>query len=92
MPKGHPKDHSEERNILHQLKIVRGHLNKVIRMKEDNAYCVDIVHQSIAVQAALRKIDQKILKSHMESCVAEAIRNGRDKEVINEVMSVMAKL
>jgi CsoR family transcriptional regulator, copper-sensing transcriptional repressor len=92
MPKGHPKDNSEEQKILHQLKIARGHLNKVIKMKEEGAYCVDVVHQSIAVQSALRKIDQKILKSHMESCVADAIRRGNDKEVIDEVMSVMEKL
>ncbi len=92
MPKGHPKNNTEEQKILHLLKIARGHLDKVIKMKEDDAYCVDIVHQSIAVQAALRKIDQKILKDHMESCVAEAIRKGNDKEVIDEVMSVMEKL
>lgn len=92
MPKGHPKDNSDDRKILHQLKIIRGHLDKVIRMKEEGAYCVDVVHQSIAVQAALKKVDQKIMKSHMESCVADAIRKGNDKEVIDEVMRVMEKI
>ncbi len=92
MPKGHPKNNSEEQSTLRLMKIARGHLDKVIKMKEEGAYCVDIVHQSIAVQAALKKIDQKILKSHMESCVAEAIREGRDEEVIGEVMSIMNKL
>ena len=92
MPKGHPKENSEERKILHQLKIAKGHLDKVIRMQQDGSYCVDIVHQSLAVQAALKKIDQRILKRHMESCVADAIRKGNDKEVIDEVMRVMEKI
>ena len=92
MPKGHPNNNSEERKILHQLKITRGHLDKVIRMMEDGAYCVDIVHQSLAIQSALKKVDQKILKRHMESCVADAIRKGNDKEVIDEVMRVMNKI
>jgi DNA-binding FrmR family transcriptional regulator len=92
MPKGHPKDNSEEKQILHQLNIAKGHLEKVIKMKAGNSYCIDIVHQSMAVQAALRKIDQKIIKGHMESCVADAIRKGNDKEVIDEVMSIMKKI
>ena len=92
MPKGHPANNSEERKILHQLKIARGHLNKVIMMKEDGAYCVDIVHQSLAVQAALKKIDERILGDHLRTCVADAIREGRDKEVIDEVMNVTKKI
>jgi CsoR family transcriptional regulator, copper-sensing transcriptional repressor len=91
MPKGHPKDNSKERSIIHQLKIAKGHLNKVIDMMEEGSYCIDVVHQSLAVQAALRKIDQKILRNHMETCVADAIRNGKDKEVIDEMMRVFEK-
>lgn len=92
MPKGHPLNNSEERAILHQLKIARGHLEKVIKMTEAGEYCVDIMHQSLAVQASLRKVDQKIMRRHMENCVASAIRKGKDKEVITEVMKVMEKL
>lgn len=92
MPKGHPTNNSEERKIIHQLKIARGHLNKVIKMREDGAYCVDVVHQSLAVQAALKKIDERILEDHLRTCVADAIREGRDKEVIDEVMQVMKKI
>lgn len=92
MPKGHPKNNSEEQKILHQLKIARGHLERVIKMTEEGAYCIDIVHQSLAVQAALKKIDEKIMKRHMENCVATAIREGKDQEVIDEVMKVMEKM
>ncbi len=77
--------------ILHRLKIARGHLDKVIEMTESNAYCIDIIHQSLAVQAALKQTDAVILKNHMETCVAAAIKKGESKEVIEEVMKVMEK-
>ena len=80
-----------ENNIIHRLKIARGHLSKVIEMVEKDAYCIDVVHQSLAVQAALKRTDQEILKRHMENCVADAIRKGRDKEVIDELMKIFEK-
>ena len=47
--------------------------------------------QSIAVQAALREVDQVILKNHMQTCVADSIRKGKSDEVIDEVLRVMEK-
>ena len=61
MPKGIPRDTSVQKKILHRMKIARGHLNRVIKMMEQGDYCVDVIHQSLAVQAALRSIDQEIL-------------------------------
>lgn len=91
MPKGIPRDQSVEQTILHRLKIARGHLDKVIDMVDRGHYCIDIVHQSMAVQAALRETDQVVLKNHMETCVADSIRQGNATEVIDEVMRVMEK-
>jgi len=78
--------------LLHRLKISKGHLDKVIAMVEKDEYCIDVVHQSLAVQAALRKVDHLILKNHMRVCVADAIRKGKTNEVTDEVMKVMEKL
>ena len=86
-----PRDQSIERTILHRLKIARGHLDTVIGMVEKGHYCIDVVHQSMAVQAALREADHVILKNHMETCVADSIRKGDSDEVIEEVMRVMEK-
>lgn len=91
MPKGIPRDKSTEHSILHRLKIARGHLDKVIGMVEDGRYCIDIIHQSLAVQSALKEVDKVILRHHMETCVASAIRNGKPEPVINEIMKVMEK-
>lgn len=91
MPKGIPRDKSTERNILHRLKIAKGHLDKVIKMAEEGAYCIDIVHQSIAVQASLKSTDQLILKNHMQSCLVDSIKNGNEAEVIDEITKVFEK-
>ena len=91
MPKGIPREKSVNQQILHRMKIARGHLDKVIKMTQSGDYCIDIVQQSIAVQAALRKIDQVMLKNHMETCVADSIKEGKSEEVIDEVLKVFEK-
>mgnify|MGYP001594877641 FL=1 len=91
MPKGTPRDQSVQHAILHRMKIARGHLARVITMIESGHYCIDVIHQSLAVQSALKSVDQLLLKNHMETCVADAIKRGDSKEVLNEVMQVMER-
>ena len=91
MPKGISRDQSVQHAILRRMKIASGHLARVIAMVESGHYCIDVIHQSLAVQSALKSIDQLVLKNHMETCVADAIRRGNEKEVIEEVMKVMEK-
>ena len=90
MPRGIPRDKSVNRKLLHRLKIARGHLDKVIRMIESNEYCIDVVHQSQAVQSALKKTDQLILKNHMNTCMHG--RNGRGKDFVDEMVKIMEKI
>lgn len=91
MPRGIPRNQSVQQKILHRLKITRGHLNKVIQMVSDGDYCIDIVHQSIAVQKSLKKIDTLIMKNHIETCVYDSIKKGDGKEAIQEIISVLKK-
>ncbi|KXK09212.1 MAG: Copper-sensing transcriptional repressor CsoR [Microgenomates bacterium OLB22] len=84
-----PKDTKER--ILHRLKIAQGHLKRVMAMVEDDAYCIDVLHQSDAVQKALKEIDSVILEQHLKSCTADAIREGRSEEALEEVMNIFRK-
>lgn len=84
-----PKDTKER--IQHRLKIVGGHLNKVQEMVTNDSYCIDIIHQSQAIQKALKEIDNLILEDHLNSCVVEAITQGRSDEAIEEVLNVFKK-
>lgn len=84
-------NNSKDKSTIHRYKIASGHLKKVIKMIEAGQYCVDIVHQSIAVQAALKKADEVVLKNHLETCVSESIKNGEGKKAIGEIMEVLEK-
>ncbi len=84
-----PKDIKER--TLHRLKIVRGHLAKVTEMVENDQYCIDVIHQSQAVQSALKEIDTIILEHHLRGCVTDAINHGRQDEAIREVLAVFKK-
>lgn len=77
--------------IANRLKIAEGHLRKVREMVEKGAYCIDILHQSQAVEAALKEIDSLMLTNHLNTCVVDAIKKGNSKEVIGEVMAVFKK-
>lgn len=57
-------------------------------MVENNSYCIDILHQSQAIEAALREINSLILQNHLHTCVVESIKKGHSKEVIEEVTAV----
>lgn len=80
-----------KKEILHRLQIARGHLDKIISMVEGDAYCIDVVHQSMAVQAALKKADEAVLENHLKTCVADSIKNGETDKVVGEVMEVLQK-
>ncbi len=60
-------------------------------MIDNDEYCIDIVHQLLAVQSSLKKIDSIILENHLKTCVLESIKKGESKKVIDEVMKVIEK-
>lgn len=84
-----PKDTQER--IVHRLKISLGHLKKVIKMVENDEYCIDILHQSQAVQKALKETDNLMLENHLKKCASDAISSGRKDKAISEVMQVFRK-
>ena len=80
-----------QKRILHRLKIARGHLNKVIRMADEQEYCINIIHQSQAVQSALHEIDSLLIDNHLKTCVVESIKKGDTKTSINELIEVFKR-
>lgn len=83
---------TKKENILHRLKIARGHLDKVLAMVEDDVYCIDVLTQSKAVQSSLAKIDELMLEDHLSCCVVEHIQHGRSKQAVDEIMKVFKKI
>jgi DNA-binding FrmR family transcriptional regulator len=78
-------------DILKRLRIIEGHLKGVIRMVEEDAYCIDVIRQVQAVEAALNKVSAQILDGHLNSCVITAIQGddlAERKRVLKEVLEV----
>lgn len=79
-------------NLLHRLKIARGHLDKVISMVDTNEYCLHITQQSQAVQSALQKVDELVLENHLKTCVKDAIITDKNvEEKVKEILEVFKR-
>src|SRR5437879_6833228 len=81
------EDH--QRNVLNLLKTARGHLDAVIRMVEDDAYCPDLMKQMSAIQGSLERASRIVLRNHLETCVAAAMVAGRTDEIVEELMEAL---
>ena len=79
------------RGIINRLKSIEGHVRGLQRMVDEDAYCIDILNQNLAVQRALEKVNSLILERHLQTCVTIAIKGDDPAErerVIAEIMSV----
>ena len=77
--------------ILNRLKSVDGHLRGVIKMVDEDAYCMDVIKQLQAVQGAIGRVNALLLQDHLQTCVTTAIRGeaaGERERVIGELLSL----
>ena len=73
---------------LKRLNYVNGHLEGIRRMVQEDKYCVDVLKQTYAVRRAIQKVESLILEGHLHTHVIEGVRDGRDKEVLGELMEL----
>lgn len=83
---------SDKEKITRLLKTARGQLDGLMRMVEEDRYCVDISNQILATQAILRTINHQILHDHINTCVREAMQTNAADAKIAEIMSIIDKL
>lgn len=81
--------HDHQAGVLRRLKVARGHLDGVIRMVEDEAYCPDVMKQLSAVQGSVQAANRLMLRNHLETCVADAMQAGRTAEIVDELMEAL---
>jgi CsoR family transcriptional regulator, copper-sensing transcriptional repressor len=79
---------NEREKIQARLGKAIGHLNHVRRMIDEKKYCIDVLYQFKAVQVALNKTAEAILKQHLETCVVDATQRGNAELVIEELLQV----
>ncbi len=86
-------DDQTKAGVIRRLQSVEGHVRGIQRMVEDDKYCIDVIKQISAVQAALNKAQEIILDEHLHSCVTTAIRGDdaeRREAVIDEILGVFS--
>ncbi len=85
------RSQKEYRDLMNRLKRIEGQVRGLQGMLEKDAYCMDIMIQVSAVNAALNAFNKRLLASHLETCVKENILQGND-EVIGELVDALPKL
>lgn len=77
--------------VIKRLSTIEGHIRGVKRMVQDDTYCIDVIRQIQAVQAALNKVNSIILENHLKSCATTAIRGddpGERERVLKEITEI----
>ena len=80
----------KRKNIKKYLSIAKGQLDGIIRMIDEDRYCLDVSDQLMATRALLKKTNNLILKNHIDNCVKKAIIEG-DEEKVDEIIKVLEK-
>lgn len=83
---------ADKTKIVRLLKTARGQLDGLLKMVEDDRYCIDISNQLMATQAILRNVNKEVLHAHLGCCVKEAFERGDEQQKIEEIMAIIDKL
>lgn len=82
-------DHAQ---VTRLLKTARGQIDGILKMVEEDRYCLDVSNQLMATQSILSKANRMILRSHMDCCVRQAIGSGQPDEKLAELAALLDKL
>ncbi|NJD01009.1 MAG: metal-sensing transcriptional repressor [Ruminiclostridium sp.] len=84
-------EHMDKAEVLNLLKTSRGQMEGIIKMLEDDRYCVDISKQILSVQALLKKANLKVIDQHIKHCVKQAFTEGHGDEKVDEIIELIDK-
>lgn len=82
-------DHTQ---VTRLLKTARGQIDGILKMIEEDRYCLDVSHQLMATQSILKKANRMVLKAHMDCCVREAVESGAPEEKLEELARLLDQL
>ncbi|MGN0625955.1 MAG: metal-sensing transcriptional repressor [Oscillospiraceae bacterium] len=83
---------ADKQKVSRLLKTARGQIDGILKMVEENRYCVDISNQIMAAQSVLKKANGEVLKAHLDHCVKEAITENDAVEKLQEIEKIIEKL
>lgn len=83
---------ADKESVTRSLKIARGQLDGVLRMIEEDRYCVDISNQLLATQAILKRVNREILHAHIRGCVREGLHTDEPNPKLEEALDLLDRL
>lgn len=83
---------ADKQKIARLLKTARGQIEGILRMVEEDRYCIDISQQLMATEAILNKVNKEILTAHLKNCVSQADTEEEKEEKIDELVSMLGKI
>jgi DNA-binding FrmR family transcriptional regulator len=83
---------ADKKKVTRLLKTARGQLDGLLKMVEEDRYCIDISNQLLATQAILRNVNREVLHGHLEGCLGDLFNQGEGREKIEEMMAIIDKL
>ena len=84
-----PRTKDEKDAVVNRLKRIEGQVRGIQKMVEEDRYCIDILVQISAINAALKKVGFSVAERHTKHCVSDAIQTGKGYEAIDELMEIM---
>lgn len=84
-----PRSTNEKQQIINRLKRIEGQVRGIQKMIDEDRYCVDVLVQVSAINAALKRVGFSLLERHTNHCVSHAIKSGEGEESIAELMKVI---
>ena len=78
----------EQQALAARLASIEGHVKAIKRMVDEDAYCIDVLKQTYAVERALKRFEGELLRGHLASCVPAALKDGRKAEILKELGDV----
>lgn len=83
---------ADKAKINRLLKTARGQIDGILKMVEEDRYCMDISHQLMATEAILNKVNKEILTAHLKSCVTNAKTDEEREEKVDELVTMLGKI
>ena len=83
---------ADQKTVLRLLKTARGQIDGIIKMVEEDRYCIDISTQVMAAEAMLNRANKEILAAHLKHCVNTAQTQSEREEKIDELVDMLGKI
>ena len=83
---------ADKQKVVRLLKTAKGQLDGILKMVEEDRYCIDISNQILATESVLRRANKEVLHAHMSHCVKQAVEHGDEDQKIEEMLEVLDKM